>query len=271
MPVLIGTNRDEFTLFVALQYLRLGAIYTAEQYPELLRDTFGANAAAVGERYPPSNYGGNVALGVLGGRHRRGVLVRRRADERRPRQSRAGVRLRVQRPRRACARGDAHVAVSRRREPLAGAALHLRGRRRASRWIRRSRNCRTRCSTTGADSSPTGHRRRSVSPSWPALGADVAAQQWMSLQPDGSRVVTTFDESHQCPFWAGLPDERRRSADSDVSRLMTRRWPPAEGTSLRRRSTRDRGRRGPACRRPFPRRCSAAPSRAVTVRRRSRR
>ena len=42
-------------------------------------------------------------------------------------------------------------------------------------------------------------------PSWPALGADVSAQQWMSLQPEGSRAVTTFDESHQCPFWAGLP------------------------------------------------------------------
>ena len=41
-------------------------------------------------------------------------------------------------------------------------------------------------------------------PDWPALGADVAAQPWMSLQPDGSRVVTTFDESHQCPFWANL-------------------------------------------------------------------
>ena len=42
-------------------------------------------------------------------------------------------------------------------------------------------------------------------PQWPALGADDAAQPWMSLQPDGSRVVTAFGETHQCPFWAGLP------------------------------------------------------------------
>ncbi|HET9564033.1 MAG TPA: carboxylesterase family protein, partial [Mycobacterium sp.] len=62
VPVLIGTNRDEFTLFVALEYLRLGKSYTAEQYPELLRDTFGANAVAVGERYPLHNYGGNVPV-----------------------------------------------------------------------------------------------------------------------------------------------------------------------------------------------------------------
>ena len=32
-------------------------------------------------------------------------------------------------------------------------------------------------------------------PDWPALGADPAAQPWMSLQPGGSRVVTTFAET----------------------------------------------------------------------------
>ena len=60
VPVLMGTNRDEFTLFVAMQYLRFGEVYTTERYPELLRDTFGANAVAVEQRYPLSNYGGNV-------------------------------------------------------------------------------------------------------------------------------------------------------------------------------------------------------------------
>ena len=77
MPVLIGTNRDEFTLFVALQYLRLGKGYTAEQYPQLLRDTFGANAAAVGARYPLERLRRQCAAGVFGGGHRRGVRVRR--------------------------------------------------------------------------------------------------------------------------------------------------------------------------------------------------
>ena len=60
VPVLMGTNHDEFTLFVALQYLRSGKVYTTEQYPAMLRDTFGANAVAVSEHYPLSNYGGNV-------------------------------------------------------------------------------------------------------------------------------------------------------------------------------------------------------------------
>ena len=42
-------------------------------------------------------------------------------------------------------------------------------------------------------------------PEWPALGTDVGAQPWMSLQSDGSRVVTDFDDSHHCAFWANLP------------------------------------------------------------------
>ena len=43
-------------------------------------------------------------------------------------------------------------------------------------------------------------------PNWPVLGANVAVQPWMSLQPDGSRTVSTFGESHQCPFWASLAE-----------------------------------------------------------------
>jgi para-nitrobenzyl esterase len=42
-------------------------------------------------------------------------------------------------------------------------------------------------------------------PEWPALGTDVDAPSWMSLQSDSSRVVTDFGDSHQCAFWANLP------------------------------------------------------------------
>ncbi len=48
VPVLVGTTRDEFTLFVALRYLRQGQRYMTGDYPRLLADTFGADAAAVG-------------------------------------------------------------------------------------------------------------------------------------------------------------------------------------------------------------------------------
>ena len=40
-------------------------------------------------------------------------------------------------------------------------------------------------------------------PDWPR-SAPTSRTAWMSLQPDGSRVITNFDESHQCPFWASL-------------------------------------------------------------------
>ncbi len=39
--MLIGTTADEFTLFVALQYLRTGHKSTPADYPGLLADTFG--------------------------------------------------------------------------------------------------------------------------------------------------------------------------------------------------------------------------------------
>jgi para-nitrobenzyl esterase len=50
----------------------------------------------------------------------------------------------------------------------------------------------------------TGSPNTSGQPEWPELGIDAATGKRMSLQPDGSRVVTTFDETHQCPFWASL-------------------------------------------------------------------
>jgi len=74
VPVLIGTNRDEFALFVALQYLR-GQEYTAAQYPDLLTDTFGPNAKAVEAHYPLSSYA-SCAAGVFGGGDRRGIRLR---------------------------------------------------------------------------------------------------------------------------------------------------------------------------------------------------
>ncbi|KUI26028.1 carboxylesterase [Mycobacterium sp. IS-1496] len=57
VPVLIGTNRDEFTLFVALRYLQHNDRYTPEQYPGLLADTFGPDAEKVAARYPIDHFG----------------------------------------------------------------------------------------------------------------------------------------------------------------------------------------------------------------------
>ncbi len=59
VPVLIGSTADEFTVFVALSYLRQQAL---APYPGLLAETFGARAAAVAEQYPLSRYDGSTGL-----------------------------------------------------------------------------------------------------------------------------------------------------------------------------------------------------------------
>jgi para-nitrobenzyl esterase len=203
VPVLIGTNRDEFTLFVALQYLRLGKVYTAEQYPQLLRDTFGANAAAVEQRYPPSNYGGNVpsaySAAVTDGVF--SCVAERMSDD----LARVGPVYAYEFNDR-----DAPAPEVMRTLPFPVGASH-------------SLELRFLFEVGGAE--PMNPAQQALSdqmldywsrfvaggapdaagqPKWPALSADAATQPWMSLQPDGSRVVSTFGESHQCAFWAGL-------------------------------------------------------------------
>ncbi len=59
VPVLIGNTADEFTLFVAVTYLRNKGL---PSYRSLLTDTFGAEAPQVAARYPLDRYDGSVAL-----------------------------------------------------------------------------------------------------------------------------------------------------------------------------------------------------------------
>ena len=195
VPVLIGTNHDEFTLFVALQYLRDGKRYTAEDYPRLLRDTFGANAAAVGERYPLEQLRQQCALGLFGCRHRWRVRVCGRTDERRP--GRVGSVYAYEFNDR-----DAPAPESMRTLPFPVGASH-------------SLELRYLFDVGGAE--PLDSAQQTLSdqmidywsrfvasgsphaagqPDWPALERwRRPTQPWMSLQPDGSRVITDFDET----------------------------------------------------------------------------
>jgi para-nitrobenzyl esterase len=59
VPVLIGSTADEFTLFVAMTYLRRGGL---PSYRTLMTDTFGAEAPAVAAQYPAERFGGSAAL-----------------------------------------------------------------------------------------------------------------------------------------------------------------------------------------------------------------
>ncbi|MGI9125881.1 MAG: carboxylesterase/lipase family protein [Mycobacterium sp.] len=59
VPVLIGNTADEFTLFVAMTYLRNNRL---PPYRTMLADTFGAHGPAVAARYPPARYGDTAGL-----------------------------------------------------------------------------------------------------------------------------------------------------------------------------------------------------------------
>ena len=69
VPVIIGTNRDEWRLFVAIDTLK-GSPVTAANYESMIESTLGvpASVAAVIEaKYPLSNYSSpSVALGAVG-------------------------------------------------------------------------------------------------------------------------------------------------------------------------------------------------------------
>jgi para-nitrobenzyl esterase len=56
VPIMNGTNRDEYTWFQALAELNSGRIVTASEYATSVAAAFGANAPAVLNRYPLSNY-----------------------------------------------------------------------------------------------------------------------------------------------------------------------------------------------------------------------
>jgi para-nitrobenzyl esterase len=67
VPVVIGTNHDEWRLFVALSQLSPGGVaVTADNYQSMIESTLGVPAAAAAQ-YPLSNYlSPPVALGAVG-------------------------------------------------------------------------------------------------------------------------------------------------------------------------------------------------------------
>jgi len=201
VPVLIGTNRDEFNLFVAFQYLR-GHEYATAQYPDLLTDTFGPNADAVEAHYPlnsypsvPLAYGAAVTDGVFAcvSDHMGGTLAGTEAvyayefnDPAAPTPDPFHTLP--------FAVGAAHSLELRYLFDLGGApplnpAQLALSDQMIDYW--------SQFVTSGAP-------RAANQPEWPDFGTDAAAGKVLSLQPDGSRVVTTFYQEHQCPFWASL-------------------------------------------------------------------
>lgn len=193
VPVMIGTTRDEWTLFVALQRIRAGRDYTPEEYPQLLAGTFGPDAAAVGERYPLSAFP-NVALayaatvtdGVLACAGERWARELAREEdvyfyEFNDRNAPAPDPLKAL----PFPVGASHSLELRYLFDVGGASppdpaqVEL-GEQMVDYW---------------AEFVRTGN---------PGGGWSVVADGVMSLQPGGSRMIDDFGVTHQCEFWDGL-------------------------------------------------------------------
>lgn len=196
VPVMIGSNRDEFTIFVAGQYLRQGRAFDAERYPQLLSETFGADAAAVGEHYPLDRFDGSAPLAYSAAvtDYAFACAADRIADD-----------LAKDDPVYAYEFNDRSVPAPEVFGHLpfpigAGHSLEVRylldvGGEQALNPAQQALSDQMidYWSAFIATGSPSAEGQ----PEWPA-------GTLMSLQPDGSHVVSSFEETHQCPFWASV-------------------------------------------------------------------
>jgi para-nitrobenzyl esterase len=203
VPVAIGSNRDEFTLFVALQYLR-GEELRPGDYPKVLGETFGPNAPAVADRYPLDRYGGSAPLAysaaVTDGEF--SCVDERIADdlaryspvyayEFNDRQAPVPDPLRTL----PFPVGASHSLELRYLFDVGGApplnpAQQVLSDQMMDYWSEFVR---------------TGTPNGDGLPEWPEVGDDPAVGNRLSLKPDDVKVADDFDRVHQCPFWAALP------------------------------------------------------------------
>ena len=196
VPVMIGTNTDEFTLFTALQVIR-GRPIDAAHYPELLAESFGPAAGAVAARYPPERFGGDVALAYSAAMTAGDFACV--ADFMADAHDEAPVYFYEFNDRTAPAPeplreapfpvGAAHSLELRYLFDVGGAPPLTAEQQRLSDemigyW--------SGFVTTGVPG-----------PDWPQM-TDEQVGQRMSLQPGGNRVVTDYEQKHECEFWAGL-------------------------------------------------------------------
>lgn len=203
VPVMIGSNRDEGTLFAAKQFVQgLGGQFAPDQYPQLLSSTFGDDADAVAAQYPTDRFGGSVPL-AYSAAATDGVFAcsaDRIADdlattapfppvyfyEFNDPDAPAPETLRTL----PFPVGASHSLELRYLFDVGGTVSLNPAQQRLSEQMIEYWSRFVATGSPGAD--------------WPELGDAAAAGRVMSLQPDGSRVVTDFAATHRCSFWASL-------------------------------------------------------------------
>ena len=195
VPVLIGTNHDEYTLFAAIQFLQHGGM---PDYPQALADSFGADSSQVAQQYPVSQYGNSaLAYGaaVTDGffacsANQMELGLMRDAPvygyEFNDRDAPAPAPLRAV----PFAVGAGHSLELRylfdiRGAPPLNAAQQQLSDRMIGYWSGFVR---------------TGVPHADGAPDWPPF--DGTHGPWMSLQTPEVRTFTNFADDHQCAFWA---------------------------------------------------------------------
>lgn len=209
VPVLIGTNGDEFTMFVAVQYLRDN---TLPPYRQMLVKTFGHDAAAVAAHYPLDRYGGQAGPAyaaavtdsvfacptnrlVAGAAPDAPVYAYEFNDRTAP----APDPLR----RAPFPVGASHSLELRYLFNVGGAPpLNPAQRKLADEMIAYW----SEFVKTGSPNLPD--QPPSALPEWPQVGADAATGPLLSLQTGALSVTTDFAARHQCAFWASIPGPR---------------------------------------------------------------
>ncbi len=203
VPVLIGVNHDEFTMFAALRYIKLGRGVRPAEYPDLLADIFGADGAAVVAHYPLDHYGGDASL-AYSAAVTDGVFAcatDRLADS-----------LSQGAPVYSYEFDDPHAPApdSLRHAPFPVGASHSLELRYlfnvgvAPRLDPGQRMLSDQMISYWTHFVANGAPKAKGQPGWPAKGGDPDHNFWMSLRPGGSGVITNFEEAHQCLFWASL-------------------------------------------------------------------
>lgn len=202
VPVLIGTNHDEFTLFTAFQYLRSGREMTAAAYPGVLADVFRVDGRDVPARYPPERYGGNAPLAFSAAVT--DAVFSCIADRMVAALSRGAKVYAYE-----FDDADAPAPESLRHAPFPLGASHSLELRYlfdvggAPPLDPRQQKLSDQMIDDWTHFVATGAPAATGQPDWPPVGDDPARGPLMSLRPGGSKVVTSFGESHQCSFWLG--------------------------------------------------------------------
>lgn len=193
VPVMVGTTRDEFTLFVAMRYLQEGERFTPDEYPRLLAETFGPDAAKVGAQYPPDRYGGaalaysatvtDADFSCVADRMAATLSGPVYAYEFNDRNAPAPEPFRTL----PFPVGASHSLELRYLFDIGGAPPLNPAQQ------------------TLSDTMIDDWSRfvASGSPGWPAADGSADSPR-MSLQSSGSHMAEGFAQEHQCPFWAGL-------------------------------------------------------------------